>query len=80
MTLEEMLENKYTTKLEWMEPWPATRSDGMDVEAHVILRATVQCCINLQRSAAKAAIGRLDATDEQLLMEFTSVRWATVVG
>jgi hypothetical protein len=78
VTIDELIENRLTAMLEWPEPWPAIGPDGNDVSAHITLRATVNDCINLSRSAAKAGGRPTSGNDADLLQEFMAVHWATI--
>jgi hypothetical protein len=79
MTARDMLEQRHETWLQWCEPWPACGPEGNDLDAGVVLKATVHNCVNLSRAAAKAA-GRLTAgDDEDYLLDFIAIHWATVV-
>ena len=78
--LKELLENKDDIYLEFVEPWPAFDSVFDEVDAHIILRATVADCINIQRFANKTNNRQIRFSDEELLDQFIVVNWATVYG
>jgi len=79
MTINEMLEKRHNVKLEWCEPWPACGPEGNDLDAHIILRATIHDCINLQRLVEKAAGRSTMGDDGKHLLEFMAIHWAHVV-
>jgi hypothetical protein len=79
MTPTELLEKRHEVKLEWAEPWPACGPDGKDVDAHITISATVHDCVNLQRVAARAKGQPTVGNDEQFLLDFMAVHWATPV-
>jgi hypothetical protein len=78
-TTEELLESRHETTIEWLEPWPACGPEGNDLDAHVIIRATVHDCINLHRRAAKEAGLPTMGDDGRHLDDFMAVHWARVV-
>jgi hypothetical protein len=77
MTTEEMLEQRHTLKLLWVEPWKACGPEGNELDAHLELRATVHDCINMSRAAAKQAGRPTMGEDERHLLDFMAVHWAT---
>lgn len=74
-----LLESRHETLLQWCEPWPACGPEGNDLDAHIILRATVHDCINMQRRAAKAAGRPTMGDDTNYLLDFIAIHWARVV-
>jgi len=74
-----LLESRHETMLQWCEPWPACGPEGNDLDAHIILRATIHDCINLQRLAAKAAGRPTMGDDGNHLIDFMAIHWARVV-
>ena len=79
MTTTELLQSRHTKFLEWAEPWPACGPQGNELDAHLVLRATVHDCINLQRSVAKATGRETMGNDEGFLLDFMAVNWAVPV-
>ena len=80
ISIEQMLEQRHTLKLCWVEPWPACGPEGNDLDACVEHRATVHDCINLSRLSAKGA-GRPTAGDDaNHLLDFIAIHWAVPVG
>lgn len=77
--LSSLLESRHTTMLQWCEPWPACGPEGNDLDAHIILRATVHDCINMQRRVAKAAGRPTIGDDGNHLLDFMAIHWAQVV-
>jgi hypothetical protein len=77
MTTEEMLEQRHTLKLLWVEPWKACGPEGNELYAHLELRATVHDCVNMSRAAAKQAGRPTMGEDERHLLDFMAVHWAT---
>ena len=77
MTVEEMLEKRHTLKLLWMEPWQACGPNGVELTAHIELRATVNDCINMSRVVSKASGFPTDGDDANHLLYFIAVHWAT---
>ena len=71
-----LLESRHETMLQWCEPWPACGPEGNDLDAHVILRACVHDCINMQRILAKAAGRPTMGDDENHLLDFMAIHWA----
>lgn len=81
MRTEQLLENRHTVKLAWVEPHPARREDGQAVDAAVELRATVNDCINMRRLVhLSSKHAHLPITDRDLLLDFMAVHWATPVN
>lgn len=78
-SLEELLEGRHELMLQWCEPWPACGPEGNDLDAHIILRATIHDCINLQRRVAKAAGRPTMGDDGNHLLDFIAIHWARVV-
>jgi hypothetical protein len=76
MTTEEMLEQRHTLKLVWVEPWPACGPEGNELDAHLELRATVHDCINMQRDSSKHSGRSTMGDDARRLDEFMAVHWA----
>jgi hypothetical protein len=74
-----LLESRHETMLQWCEPWPACGPEGNDLDAHVILRATVHDCINMQRRVAKAAGRPTMGDDGNHLLDFMAIHWTRVV-
>jgi len=74
-----LLESRHETMLQWCEPWPACGPEGNDLDAHIILRATIHDCINIQRRAAKAAGQQTMGDDANHLLDFMAIHWAQVV-
>ena len=74
-----LLESRHETMLQWCEPWPACGPEGNDLDAHIILRATIHDCINMQRRVAKAAGRPTMGDDENHLLDFMAIHWALVV-
>lgn len=80
MTLIEMLEQRHTLFLEWSEPREARSADGVSLEAHLTCRATVHDCVNMARLARfQYDLASGPGMDEDLLNDFISVHWASVV-
>ena len=77
MTTEEMLEQRHTLKLLWVEPWEACGPAGNKLNAHLELRATIHDCINMSRAAAKPAGRPTMGEDDRHLIDFIVVHWAT---
>jgi hypothetical protein len=74
-----LLESRHETMLQWCEPWPACGPQGNDLDAHIILRATVHDCINMQRRVAKAAGRPTMGDDGNHLLDFMAIHWTRVV-
>jgi len=74
-----LLESRHETMLQWCEPCPACGPEGNDLDAHIILRATIHDCINLQRRAAKQAGRPTMGDDGNHLLDFMAIHWARVV-
>jgi len=74
-----LLESRHETMLQWCEPWPACGPEGDDVDAHIILRATVHDCINMQRRVAKAAGRPTMGGDKNHLLDFMVIHWTRTV-
>lgn len=74
-----LLESRHETMLQWCEPWPACGPEGNDLDAHIILRATIHDCINIQRRVAKAAGQQTMGDDANHLLDFMAIHWAQVV-
>lgn len=74
-----LLESRHETLLQWCDPWPACGPEGNDLDAHVILRATVHDCINMQRRVAKAAGRPTMGDDGNHLLDFMAIHCTRVV-
>lgn len=74
-----LLESRHETFLQWCEPWPACGPEGNDLDAHIVLRATVHDCINMQRRVAKAAGRPTMGDDGNHLLDFMAIHWTRVV-
>jgi hypothetical protein len=79
-TLTELLESRHETLLQWSEPWPACGPEGNELDAHVVLRASIHDCINLNRRAAKAAGRPTMGDDGTHLLDFMASHWTRFVG
>ena len=77
--LSALLEARHETMLQWCEPWPACGPEGNDLDAHIILRATVHDCINMQRRAAASAGRPTMGDDGNHLLDFMAIHWTRVV-
>lgn len=77
--LFDILESRHETMLEWCEPWPACGPEGNGLDAHIILRATVHDCINMQRLASKNRGGPTMGEDERHLLDFMAIHWARII-
>ena len=78
--LNALLEARHTKFLQWGEPWQACGPEGNDLDAHIILRATIHDCINMQRLIAKAGGHSTMGEDGERLLDFIAVHWAQVVS
>lgn len=74
-----LLEDRHVTYLEWNEQREATGPGGNNLDAHIIIRATVHDCINLQRRVAKFNNLPTMGNDMQFLDEFMNVNWVRVI-
>lgn len=74
-----LLESRHETMLQWREPRLACGPEGNDLDAHIILRATVHDCINMQRHVAKAAGRPTMGDDGNHLLDFMATHWAQAV-
>jgi hypothetical protein len=74
-----LLESRHETFLQWCEPWPSCGPEGNDLDAHVVLCASVHDCINLQRRVAKASGRPTMGDDKNHLLDFIAIHWARVV-
>ena len=79
MTTKEMLERRHELKLGWIEPWPACGPEGNDLSSHVEMRATVHDCVNMNRLSYRQKGFSTTGNDEQHLLDFIAVNWATPV-
>ena len=79
VSIEELLESRHATVLEWGEPQRACGPEGNPLAAHVSLRATVHDCINLQREVDRRYGCPTTGDDARRLEEFMVVNWAWVV-
>jgi hypothetical protein len=78
-SLSALLEFRHETLLQWCEPWPACGPEGNDLDAHIILRATIHDCINMQRRVAKEAGRSTMGGDRGHLLDFMASHWARFV-
>jgi len=74
--LEQMLEARMTTELEWCELWPSAGPEGNSLDANVKLRATVHDCINLARAVARHNRKPTMGNDREFLLDFIAVHAA----
>ena len=79
MTIDEMLEARHTTWLQWCEPWPAVGPEGNELHANIVMQATVHDCINLSRKVSQAAGRPTQGDDANHLLDFIAVHWAKLV-
>jgi hypothetical protein len=77
--VNDWLESRHTKYVTWVEPWAACGPEGNELNAHVILRATVHDCINMSRLVAKANGHSTMGGDRDHLLNFMAVHWAEVV-
>ena len=75
MNVKELL-NKRNNYLEWVVPWQGMDIMGIDTNVPVIMRATVEDCINYQRKRIK---NHSSNNEEELLLDFIAINWATIV-
>jgi hypothetical protein len=76
--VNDWLESRHTKYVTWVEPWAACGPEGNELNAHVILRATVHDCINMSRLVAKADGRSTMGGDRDHLLDFMAVHWAEV--
>lgn len=78
ISLEDLLRNKETEHLQWVEPWPSMDKDGKIVDAYITISASVQHCINLRRDMFFKTDPQhaLSESEENLLYDFMVVHWA----
>lgn len=75
-----LVKNKGTAVLEFSEPWPATAENGALTAAPMLIRTTVENCINIQRHRVSLlSAARKPETDHELLDEFMLQQFAYVV-
>lgn len=74
-----LLESRHETMLQWNEPWEACGPEGNDLDAHIILRASVHDCINMQRRYAKADGRPTMGDDWNHLLDFMAIHGTRVV-
>lgn len=79
MTTAEMLEGRHELYLEWCEPFRARGPEGNELDARIVLKATIHDCINMQRAAMKQNGFPTMGNDERFMLDFMAVHWATVV-
>lgn len=72
-TIDQLLETRHESKLEWVEPWAGMDKDGCVKQTTVILNSTVNNCISIQRNSSPKA------DDRRLLEDFIAVHWAREV-
>ena len=77
--IERLLENRHEIFLTWTEPRKACSPQGTEINAHLMLKATVHDCVNLQRAVAKKRGEPTMGNDAQFLEEFIVVNWAKEV-
>lgn len=78
-SLEEIIESRHTTMLEWVEPRMACGPEGNNLSAFLVIRATVHDCINLQRVADKKLGKTTMGDDIKRLEDFVAIHWAKIV-
>jgi len=76
VSILKVLENKETAMLQWAEPWPATKADGAETHADVIMRCSAAGCINMQRLAYPG----LELDEECLLLDFIAIHWVKILN
>lgn len=74
-----LLEHRYTKFLQWVEPRPSRRLDGVEFNqsVQVLVSATVHDCISMARYVCKDVPEIPD--DKKLLLDFMAIHWAQVV-
>ncbi len=77
--LEQLLEQRHTAMVEWAEPHPACGPEGNDLNAYVVLRATVHDCINMRRLVVRNAGMSPMGNDARWLSEFIDINGAALV-
>ena len=79
-SIDELLESRHTSWVEWVELWPAYGPGGAIIDEHVTIRATVHDCINIQRAAVRQA-GKpaTKVTDARMLEDFMAIHMATIL-
>jgi hypothetical protein len=76
--VNDWLESRHTKYVTWVEPWAACGPEGNELNAHVILRATIHDCINMRRLVAKAEGHSPMGGDRDRLLDFMAIHWAEV--
>lgn len=84
MNIPFLLEHRKTIRLSWGEPWAANDSQDRRFDAHVQLSATVDDCIGIQRwthlhHCLDAGHEYTPDTEADLLTEFITIHWASVI-
>lgn len=77
--IKNLLENRHTTTLEWVESWKGLTACGNDILCHLTTSATVHDCVNLGRKRTSYLghdISQL--TDATILADFISVHLCIV--
>lgn len=79
MQIKNLLNNR-STKLMWSEPYPGIDSDGKERTCNCDLTMSVQDAIDYTRYVySKLGLGEelKPSSDEDLLLDFIAVNWAT---
>lgn len=78
-TVEEMLENRHTVYLEWVDPWPGLNHEKEEVTTCVLHKATVQDCLAIARQSAISQGHPIPEDEVDILLDFIAVMWAEPV-
>ena len=79
MNINEILENRHKTLLEWESGWESCGPEGNELSANVVHRATVHDCINIERRHAKFRGHPTSGNDAGLLKDFMDLNFARVI-
>jgi hypothetical protein len=78
MTILEAVENRHTTWVEFVTPWPACGPEGNDLTSYCINRMTVHDAINAGRASAKQRGLSTNGWDRLYLEDFLAAHWASL--
>jgi hypothetical protein len=76
LSIEEMLAQRDSVYMEWMEPRQACNQLGCDVSAHIINLVTVSDCINLSRETHRRHGNQIAFSDRDLLLDWIAIHFA----
>ena len=79
IAIEQILENRLTLMVEWVDAHPSCGPEGNYIDACITKRASVHDCINMHRYIEKINGGKTEGRDGERLAEFMDLHYAEFV-